>query len=86
MPAAMPCKTSLCLGERKTKIDDSMRIRMEGVPHRYHEDCTAGRGRISSSHYSHVHKFIPMPQSNENTRCKGIMEKMRKLENTDMGI
>ena len=58
MPAAMPCQTSLCrssretcrtIGEHKTKYaciveaDESMRIRMEGAPHRYHEDYIAGK-------------------------------------------
>ena len=60
MPAAMPCKTSLCLssgetcgtvGEHKTKhaciveADKSMRIRMEGALYSYHEDhIAAGTG------------------------------------------
>ena len=58
MPAAMHCKTSLCLssgetcrtvGEHKTKhaciveADKSMRIRMEGALYRYHEDHIAGK-------------------------------------------
>ena len=51
MPAAMSCKTPNCrgqtcrnIGKNKTKCacvvdaDESMRIRLEGVPHRYHED------------------------------------------------
>ena len=60
MPA-MPSKTSLCrssretcrvTGGRKTKYaciveaDESMSIRMEGVPRRYHEDYIAGKVRI----------------------------------------
>ena len=64
MPAAM-CKTSLCrssketcstIGEHKTKYaciveaDESMRIRMEGAPHRYHVDHIAGRGINSLNH------------------------------------
>ena len=62
VPAAMPCKTSLCrssretcstIGEHKTKyaciveVDESMRIRMEGAPHRCHEDHIAGTGMNS---------------------------------------
>ena len=77
MPAAMPCKTpvncreetSRNIGKHKTKnacivdADESMRIRLEGVPHRYHEDHTAAQGINSQSHYNLVHKFIPMPQA-----------------------
>ena len=64
MPAAMPCETSLCrssretcstIGEHKTEYaciveaDESMRIRMEGAPHRDHEDHIAGNGMSSLS-------------------------------------
>ena len=66
MPAVMPCKTPVnCLGEtcrsmekHKTKCafivdaDESMRIRLEGVPHRYHEDHIAAKGTNSFSHYN----------------------------------
>ena len=53
----MLCKTSLCRGSRETcrtvgghktkyacivEADESMRIRMEGAPHCYHEDHIAG--------------------------------------------
>ena len=40
-----------------------MRIRFEGVPHRYHEDHIAAKGIISLSHCNLVHKFIAMPQA-----------------------
>ena len=58
MPAAMPCKTPvICRGEKlaqglgkhKTKYacivdaDESVRIRFEGVPQRYHEDHIAAK-------------------------------------------
>ena len=57
MPAAMPCQTrATCRGEAcrsigkcKTKYvctvdaDESMRVRLEGVPHRYHEDHIAAK-------------------------------------------
>ena len=57
MPAAMSCKTSLCRSSRKTcrtvggyktkyacivEAGESMRIRMEGATHRYHEDHIEG--------------------------------------------
>ena len=95
MPAAMPCKTPLncrgetcrSIGKRKTKYacvvdaDEPMRIRSEGVPHRYHEDHIFAKGINSLSHYNLVHKFIPMPQALKNTRCEGCSGKrMRKLE------
>ena len=77
MPAAMPCKTpmnssgetSCGIWKNKTKdacnfeADESMRIRLEGVPHKYHEDHIAAKGINSLRHYNLVHKFIPMPQA-----------------------
>ena len=64
MPAAMPRKTpancsgKTCrnIGKRKTKYacivdaDESMRIRLEGVSRRYHEDHIAAKGKNSLSH------------------------------------
>ena len=77
MPAAMPCKTPTnCRGETRRNIgkhktkyacivdaDESRRIRLGGVPHRYHEDHISATGIISLSHCNLVHKFIPMPQA-----------------------
>ena len=86
MPAAMPCKTSLCrssretcrtIGGHKTKYacvvegDESMRFRMEGARLRYHEGHIVGKGMNSLSRYNPVHKFIPMLQAMRNSRCKG---------------
>ena len=65
MPAAVPCtlsrgkcrETCRTFVEHRTKYafiveaDESMRIRMEGTPHRYHEGHIAGKGANSSSHY-----------------------------------
>ena len=76
-PAAMTCKTpancrgETCrnIGKRKTKYvciadaNELMRIRLEGVPHRYHEDHIAAKGTKSLNHYILVHKFIPMLQA-----------------------
>ena len=69
MPAAVPCKTPVnCRGEtcsrigkRKTKYacivdaDESMRIRLEGVPQRYHEDHITAKAVNSLNHYNLVH-------------------------------
>ena len=72
MPAPMPCTTSLCcrtVGEHKTsyacivEADESVRIRMEGTPHRYHEDHIAEKGINSSSHDNLVRNFIPLCQA-----------------------
>ena len=66
MPAAMLCKTPVdCLGETcrssvksKTKYarivdaDETVRIRLEGVPHRYHEDHISAKGINSQSRFS----------------------------------
>ena len=89
MPAAMPCKTpadcrgETCrnIGKRKTKYacivdaDESMRLKLEGVPHGYHEDHVAGRGMNSSSHYNLVNKFILMPQAMKIPDAKAALEK-----------
>ena len=65
MPAAMPCKTPTnCRGEtcsnlweKQNKIglyfvdaNESVRIRLEGIPQRYHEDHIAAKGINSLSH------------------------------------
>ena len=60
MPAAMPCRTPIMKSNRETcsnventrqhmlamlvEADESMRLRLEGVLHRYHEDHIAGKG------------------------------------------
>ena len=72
MPASMPCQIQLesfwatcSVGKDcKTKYacmveaDESLRIRMEGAPHRYHEDHIAGKGMNSLSHYNIVHMVL----------------------------
>ena len=89
MPAAMPCKTPInngeetycVIGKSKTKhafvveADESVRIRLEGVPERYHADHIAGKGINSLSLCALVHEIIPMPQAFRNTRCWKIMGK-----------
>ena len=93
----MPCETSLCrssretcrtIGENKTKYaciveaDESSRKRLEGAPHRYHEDHIAGKDMNSSSRYKLVHTFIPMPQAMKIPDAKAAVEKNngKKLE------
>ena len=85
MPPAMPCKTPVnCRGETCRNVDkhktkyacivdakESMRIRLEGVPHRYHENHIAAKGINSLSRQNSVHKFIPKRQALKNTECKG---------------
>ena len=95
MPAAMPCKIhrksyrETCrVVEKKCKTKyaciveaKSLRIRMEGAPHRYHEDHIAGKGMNSLSHYNPVHKFIPMPQAMNIPDAKAAVDKAwEKLE------
>ena len=88
MQAAMPCGTPAdCRGEtcrnsgkHKTKYacivdtDESLRIRLEGVPRRYHEDHTEEKGMNSLSHYNLVHKFIPMPEAKKILDAKAAVE------------
>ena len=97
LPAAMHCKTSLCrssretcstIGEHKTRdaciveADESVRVRMERAPGRYHEDYIAEKGMNSPSQYNLVHKFIPMRQAMKIPDAKGsgrqIMGKFEK--------
>ena len=95
MPAAILCKTPVncrgetcrCFGKHKTKhdriveADESMRIRLEGVPHRYHEDHIAAKGINSLSRYNLVHKFIPILQAIQFPDAKAAVEKeWEKLE------
>ena len=89
MPAAMPCKTlAHCRGEncrsiakRKTKeacivdADESMRIRLDCAPHRYHEDHIAAKGINSLNHYNLVHNFFPMPPAMKIPDAKAEVEK-----------
>ena len=90
MPSAMPRKTTLCrssretcraIGGHKTKYaciveaDESIRIRKEGAPRRYHEDHIAGKGMNSLSHCNLVHKFVPTPQAMKIPDAKAAMEK-----------
>ena len=94
MPAPMPGKTPInCSGEtcsrigkHKTKYacmvdaDEFLRIRLEGVPQKYHEDDITVKGVNSLSHCNLVHKFIPKPQSIQNTGCQGSSGQiMRKI-------
>ena len=89
MPPAMPCKTPLncrgetcsSIGKRKTKYacivdaDETMRIRLEGVPQRYHEDHIATKGINSLSRYNLVQKLIPIPQALKIPDAKAAVEK-----------
>ena len=52
-----------------------MRIRLEAVTHRYHEDHIAAKGTISLNHYNLLHKFIPVPQALEIPDAKTTVEK-----------
>ena len=56
-------------------VDETMRIRLEGVPHRYHEDHISAKGINSLSHYNLVHKFIPMPQELKIPDAKAAVDK-----------
>ena len=89
MPAVMPCKlqrdkyreTCRTVEGHKTKYactvegDESMRKRMEGLPHKNHEDNFAGKRINFLSHYYLVHKFIPMSQALKIPDAKAAVEK-----------
>ena len=58
-----------------------MRIRLEGMPQRYHEDHIAAKGMNSLSHYNLVHKFAPNASRIKNSGCEGCSGKeWEKLE------
>ena len=85
MPAAMPCKIPWIavenIGKHKIKyaciVDavESLRIRSNGVPHRYHEDDIDANGISSLSHYNLAHKFIPMPEALKIPDAKAAVDK-----------
>ena len=98
MPAAMlrnppifhSRETSRSIGKHKTKYacmveaDESMRIRLEVVPYRYHEDHIAAKGINSLSHYNWYTNF-PMPQALKIPDAKAAVEKNGKISrNTGM--
>ena len=76
-PAAKPCEipikssgeTHRNIGKRKTKYssvvdsDESRRPKLEGAGHKPHQDHITAKGTNSLTHYSLVHKIIPMPQA-----------------------
>ena len=80
------------IGKHKTKYaciveaGESQRIRLEGAPHRCHEDHIAGQGMNSLSHYNLVSKFIPMPQAMKISDAKAAVEREweKSRENTSM--
>ena len=58
--------THACIVE----ADESTRKRLEGTPHKDHEDYIAGKGINSLNHYNLVHKFILMPKAMKNQMRK----------------
>ena len=95
MPAAMPSKILMKssgeihrnIGKRKTKYacvvdaDESTRPWLEGAGHKPHQDHMTAKGMNSITHYSLVHKFIPMPQALKIPDAKAAVEKeCEKLE------
>ena len=90
----MPCKTprnshgeTRSIVKSKSKdacivdADETMGVRLEDVPHRYHEDHISAEGINSLNHYNLVHKFIPMPQALNIPDAKAAVGKLwEKLE------
>ena len=89
MPAAMPCtipikssgETHRNIRKRKTKYScvvdahESTRPRLEGAGHKPHQDHITAKGTNSTTHYSLVHKLIPMPQALKIPDAKAAVEK-----------
>ena len=92
MPPAVLCKTQVncrgetcsSIGKRKTKYacivdaDDSMTMRLEDVPQRYHEDHITAKGVNWLNHYNLVHKCISIPQTMKIPDAKAAVEKNDK--------
>ena len=55
--------------------DESRRPRLEGAGHQPHQDHIIAKGMHSMTHYSLVHKFIPMPQALKIPDAKAAVEK-----------
>ena len=86
LPAALPCHTPVnsggethCgIGKHKTKCacivdaDEYMRIRLGGVPHRYHEDRISAKGIHSLSHCNLGTSLFQCPFTTWRTRVKLI--------------
>ena len=51
--------------------EESTRPRPEGAGRKPHQDHITAKEANSITHYSLVHKFIPMPQALKKSRCKG---------------
>ena len=89
MPAAMPRKTPIKsfgethrnIGKRETKCacifvaDVSTRPRREGAGNKPHRDHITAEGMNSMTHYSLVHKFIPMYQAVKMPNAKAAVVK-----------
>ena len=61
--------------------DESTRPRLEGAGHKSHQDHITAKGMNSLTHYSLVHKFIPMPQALIIPDAKAAVEReWEKLE------
>ena len=99
MPAAMPCKvpikssgeTHRNIGKHKTKYacvvdaNESTTPRLEGAGHKPHQDHMTAKGMNSMTHYSLVHKFIPMPQALKIPDAKAVEKEWEKTgENSGM--
>ena len=62
---------------------ESTRQRVERSVQKNHEDHIAGKGHTSMTHYTLVHKFIPMPQAMKIQDAKAAVDKeWKKLETT----
>ena len=80
IPLKSSGETCSNIGKRKTKYacivgaDESMRIRLEGVPQRYHEDHITAKGMKTKTHFNVVHKFIPMHHALKIPDAKAAVE------------
>ena len=95
MPATMACKiptkssgeTHSNIGKRRTRFacvvdaDERTRPRVEGAVRKSHQDHITAKGMTSMTHYSLVHKVIPMPQAMKIPNgMAAVVKECEKLE------
>ena len=92
MPPAKPCQipikssgeTRSNIGKRMTKYacvvdaDEYSRPRLEGAVDKHHQYHITAKGMKTKTHYSVVHKFLPMPHALKKPDANTAVEKNGK--------
>ena len=85
MPCKIPIKSSVETDACIVDADESTRPRLEEAGHKPHQNHITAQGMNSMTHYSLVHKFIPMLKALRFPDGKAAVEKEWKTgENPGM--